>query len=92
MHTRTFAAIAVALALIVAAASLMLISGCGNMDIVDWHWTFDKALVKFGSEWREVDVKNWHDYDNSDMVAVETEDQVLVTHSCNVVLIKNKKN
>jgi len=49
------------------------------------------ALVKVGGEWKEVPVKGWHDYDNSDMVAVETDDQVLVTHSCNVVLIKNKK-
>lgn len=70
--------------------ALLLVGGCGNMDFVDWHWTFDEALIKVGDKWQSVDVKAWHDYDGSDMVAVETQSQVFVTHSCNVVLIKNK--
>ncbi len=81
----------IAITAVLVLAAFAFIYGCGNMDIVDWHWTFDKALVKVGSEWKTLDIKNWHDYDNSDMIAVETEDQVLVTHSCNVVLIKNKR-
>lgn len=77
--------------LIFIATVALLAGGCGNMDIFDYHyWTFDKALVKMGSEWVEVDVKGWYDYENSDMVAVETKAQVFVTHSANVVLIKNK--
>jgi len=74
----------------IVAIALMLLAGCGNMDFIDWHWTFDKALIKMGDKWQEVEVKNWHDYNRSDMVAVETKTQVFVTHSVNVVLIKNK--
>ena len=73
------------------AALCLSIAGCGNMDIFDYHWTFDEALVKCpDGSFRKVHVKRWHDFDNSDMVAVETETQVFCTHSCNIVLIKNK--
>lgn len=68
-----------------------LLCGCGNMDLIDWHWTFDKAIIKIGNESQVVDVTAWHDYDDSDMIAIETRTQVFVTHSANVVLIKNKK-
>ena len=78
--------------MIIAAIGLSLfVAGCGNMDIVDWHWTFDRAKIRVdGDKWEEVKVKNWHDYDGSDMIAVETDTQVFVTHSMNVILIKNK--
>lgn len=69
----------------------LLFNGCGNMDIVDWHWTFNKARIKVNdNKWEEVNVKSWHDYDGSDMIAIETKDRVYVTHSMNVVLIKEK--
>lgn len=67
-----------------------LTAGCGNMDVMDYHWTFNRAYIKLRGEWTEVKVKSWHDYDGSDMVAVETEAQVFVTHSRNVVLVKDK--
>lgn len=70
----------------------LLFSGCGNMDIIDYHWTFNRARIKVNDEkWEEVKVKNWHDYDGSDMIAVETEGKVYVTHSANVILIKDKR-
>lgn len=69
----------------------LLFSGCGNVDIIDYHWTFNRAKIKVGDTWEEVKVKRWHDYDGSDMVGIETEDRVYVTHSVNVVLIKDKK-
>ena len=65
--------------------------GCGNMDLFDYHWTFDEALVRSpDGSFEKVRVVSWHDYNNSDMIAVETKDKVICTHSCNVMLIKNK--
>ena len=68
-----------------------LLQGCGNMSLLDTHWTFDEAIIKSpdGST-ISVKVKSWHDFENSDMVQVETPDRVYCTHSCNVILIKNK--
>ena len=71
-------------------ASTAFICGCGNMDILDYHWSFQRAYIKVGGEWRTVKVKAWHDYEYSDMIAVETDTQVFVTHSANVVLVKDK--
>jgi len=85
--TKNAAKAAAALALAGGMAALALAGGCGNMYPAD---SFDKALVKLGGEWKEMPVKKAY-HDSCDMVAVETDDQVLVTHSCNVVLIKNKK-
>lgn len=78
--------------MMIAAFGLSLfVGGCGNMDIMDWHWTFDRARIRVdGDKWEEVQIKRWHDYDNSDMIAIETESRVYVTHSVNVILIKNK--
>lgn len=74
-------------------ATLLLLSGCGNMDFVDWHWTFNKARIRLNdNKWEEVKVKRWHDYDNSDMIAIETPHAVYVTHSVNVILIKEKED
>lgn len=65
--------------------------GCGNMDWFDYHWTFDEALVrKPDGTFERVNVVAWHDYKHSDMISIETKDNVICTHSCNVVLIKNK--
>lgn len=73
------------------ASIMMFVSGCGNMDIMDWHWRFDKALIKMSDDkWHEIKVQRWHDYEKSDMIAVETDDNVYVTHSMNVILIKIK--
>ena len=78
--------------LIVIAAASML-AGCGNMDIVDWHWNFPYAIVATpDGTIMEVEVKRWHDFDSSDMIQIETPDKVICTHSVNVLLIKPKKS
>lgn len=73
------------------ALAIAFVNGCGNMDIVDWHWTFDRARIKVGEgKWEEFPITRWHDYGGSDMIAIETKDRVCVTHSANVILIKTK--
>ena len=68
------------------------IAGCGNMDVIDYHWTFTKALVKLpDGSCLEYNVKSWHDFDNSDMIQIETEKIVICTHSANVLLFKIKQ-
>ena len=77
--------------LFVALVAICSINGCGNMDFVDWHWTFDTAIIKCpDGNCTTVKVKSWHDFDNSDMVQIETENNVYCTHSANIILIKTK--
>ena len=61
-----------------------------NRSWFDSHWEFQKAIIKLGDEFKTVNVKKWTDFEQSDMIQVETETQVYLTHSTNVVLIKNK--
>ena len=76
---------------VLAIAMVLTLSGCGNMDFIDWHWTFDTALVRVpDGTCRKYEVKSWHDFGQSDMIQIETKHEVICTHSANVLLIKSK--
>lgn len=64
--------------------------GC-NKNILDTSYTFEKAIVYIGGEWREVEVKKWTDFDDGDQIQIETKDgYVYLVHSCNITLIHKK--
>ena len=72
-------------ALVCIVLSVLILSGCGNRTIVDTHYTFKKAIIEGIGE---VDVKEWIDYEDSDMVQVKDSDGVVyLTHSSNVILM-----
>ena len=68
--------------------SLVLV-GCGNRQIIDTKWTFQKAKIAIGSEMIEVNVKSWKDYENGDTsIQVVAEDgTVYLTDKKNVLLM-----
>ena len=67
----------------------VVLTGCGNRQILDTKWTFKKAKINIGNEMIEVNVKSWKDYDNGDTsVQVVAEDgTVYLTDKKNVLLI-----
>ena len=69
---------------------LVMLAGCGNIDVIDTNWSFDKAMIKLpNDECIVVDVKSWRDYADGDMVQITDDaDTVYLTSSYNVVLIK----
>ena len=81
---------AVIMAIAAAVAATILVSSCGNYNIVDTRWKFQRAYIRgIGSdEWKLVTIKMWKNYDQSDMVQITTDDYTYLTHSCNVVLVK----
>lgn len=70
-------------------ASLVLacsLSSC-NKQIIDWHYNFDRAYVKIGEEWQDLDIRTWTDYDDGEQIQLTLEDgTVLIVHSANCVL------
>lgn len=72
------------------AACLAASAKGGNWKLFDTTWHFDTARIKMPDGTAlEVSVKNWRDYENSDMIQVEAKDgTVYLTHSVNVVLVK----
>lgn len=69
--------------------SVAALTACGNMDMIDTHYTYDEAMIKLPDGTTvTVEVEQWTDYSDSDMVQVTTVDGVVYfTHSSNVVLI-----
>ena len=67
---------------------MFMLSSCGyNKQIIDLNYKFDKAYIEGIGE---IEIKNWNDYENSDMIQVIANDgTVYLTHSSNVILIKN---
>ena len=82
------------LAVLVAATLTVAVSlacvGC-NKNILDTSYTFEKAIVYIGGEWREVEVKKLTDFEDGDQIQIETKDgYVYLVHSTNITLIHKK--
>ena len=68
-------------------SSILLVS-CGNRQILDTAWNFDKAIVIIGDEKIEVEVDSWKDYEDT-TVQIKTKDgKVYLTDIKNVLMIK----
>jgi hypothetical protein len=67
----------------------VVLTGCGNRQIIDTKWNFSKAKITIGNEMIEVNVKSWKDYDNGDtsIQVVADDGTVYLTDKKNVLLI-----
>lgn len=73
---------------IVAVMGLSLM-GCGNKDMWDTNYTFNKAIIYLqNGDVVEVEVKKWADYDGEQLQIESTDGTVYLTSSYNCTLIK----
>ena len=69
-------------------ALMLLLASCGNMQLVDTTYSFEKAIVYLpNGEVVEGKVQSWKDYDSSDQIQVKIDGKTYLVHSSNVVLI-----
>ena len=70
----------------------ILAVGCGNQQLLDTQYTYNKAIIGFpdGSV-KEVEVKKWNDYDDTSIQIISEEGEVYLTDLKNVVLLKEGK-
>ena len=70
------------IALIIALVVMLLaLSGCmvGNRKVgYDSQQTFTRASIPWNGEYIEVDIEYWRDFDDSDVVQIETKDLFLM--------------
>ena len=69
-------------------ASLLMacsLTSC-NKQLLDWNYNYDRAYVKIGEEWTDVDIKMWADYEGEQLQLTLEDGTVLVVHSANCVL------
>lgn len=63
-----------------------LFSGC-NKQMVDLNLKFNKAYVKVGNEWVDLDIKTWTDYEDGEQIQLKLKDgTVMIVHSANCIL------
>ena len=66
---------------------MLCFTGCGNQQVFDTNYTFEKAYVKVGEEWRDIQIKTWTDYSDGEQLQLTLHDgTVLVVHSANCIL------
>ena len=59
-----------------------------NMTVFDTTYSFEEAVIFRADGEQRVRIKNWCDYENSDMIQITLENgDVYLTHSSNVILI-----
>lgn len=76
---------------LVLAASLitaMTMTGCGNMDLVDTVFTYNKAVIKMADgSIVSGDVESWRDYEDGDQLQVTIDGTTYLVHAANITLI-----
>lgn len=67
----------------------MSLTACGNKQLIDTHYVFNKAIINTHTEVITVDVKSWKDYEDGDQIQITTTDgKTYLVHSSQCTLIK----
>ena len=77
---------------ILATTMILGLTGCGNKDLWDTNYTYDRAIIGLpNGESVEVEIKQWRDYDAGEQIQIVTDDgTVYLTSSFNCTLINDK--
>ena len=81
-----------AIAIIILVCLLLAMVSCGNMDLIDTVYRYDKAIISFpdGTS-KTIEVLSWTDYEDGDQLQITAEDgTVYLVHSVNCVLVREK--
>ena len=70
---------------------LVLCCSCGNMDMFDTNYTYDRAIVEFpGGDVKTLTIKQWTDYEDGEQIQIITPDgTVYLVSSFNCILIND---
>ena len=75
-------------ALVLAVVMCLSMTACGNKQLFDTTYTFDKAIISLpNGEVVEGEIKSWTDYEDGDQIQVKIGDTTYLVHSSNIVLI-----
>ena len=67
---------------------LAIFTSCGNRQIFDTTYSFDRAIVWLpNGETIEGEVESWIDYEDGDQIQVKINNVTYLVHSSNIVLI-----
>ena len=77
--------------ILIALLVAITLSSCGNKQIFDTTYSFDKAIISLpNGEIIEGKIDSWTDYEDGDQIQVKIDGVVYLVHSSDIVLIKEK--
>ena len=78
-------------AIIMLTLMVATLSSCGNKQVFDTTYKFDKAIIYLpNGEIVEGKIDSWTDYEDGDQIQVKIDGVTYLVHSSDVVLIKEK--
>lgn len=78
------------LALLMILCLMATTAGCGNRQILDMTYTFNRAIVSLpNGEIVEGKVSSWKDYEDDDQIQVVIDGKTYLVHSSNIALIND---
>lgn len=73
---------------IIVAILMMLVTGCGNKQMFDTTYTFNKAIINLpDGQVVSGEVQSWTDYEDGDQIQVKVNGTTYLVHSSNIVLM-----
>lgn len=75
---------------LLALATALLLTACGNRSVIDTVYTFDRAIIGLpDGSYVEGEVESWRDFEDGDQLQVTIDGVTYLTHSTNIVLIQD---
>lgn len=69
---------------------LLALSACGNRQLIDTTYTFNKAIISLpDGTVVEGKVTSWKDYEDGDQIQVSIDGKAYLLHASNVALVSN---
>lgn len=80
------------LLVVVLATTILGLTACGNKDMFDTNYTYDRAIIALpNGEVIEVEIDKWTDYEDGDQLQIIAKDgTVYLTSTLNCTLINDK--
>ena len=80
------------LAVMLTSLMILGLTGCGNKDMFDTVYTFDRAIIELpNGEIVEGKIDRWTDYEDGDQVQITIDGTIYLVHSSKCVLINDKQ-
>lgn len=68
---------------------LLVLTGCGNKDMLDTNYKFDRCITYIGDEKIEIEIKQWRDYEGEQIQIKGKDGKIYLVSTNNSILIKD---
>lgn len=77
-------------AFLLAIALCASLAACGNRQILDTTYTYDRAIISLpNGEVVDGKIQSWRDYEDGDQIQVTVDGKTYLVHSTNIALIND---